>query len=83
MPDPGILEVIRRALAGSLFRGEGYRKVWARLRHAALRTSKERVRRLMRENGPVPTRQDGHDPASRIDANRCFRIRGRYSGISG
>src|SRR5699024_270961 len=25
--------------------------VWARLRHAGLRTSKERVRRLMRENG--------------------------------
>ena len=27
------------------------RKVWARLRHRGLRTSKERVRRLMRENG--------------------------------
>jgi putative transposase len=27
------------------------RKVWARLRHAGLRTSKEGVRRLMRENG--------------------------------
>ena len=35
----------------SPFHGEGYRKVWARLRHAGLRTSKERVRRLMRENG--------------------------------
>ena len=38
-------------LADSPFHGEGYRKVWARLRHAGLRTSKERVRRLMRENG--------------------------------
>ena len=38
-------------LTESPFHGEGYRKVWARLRHAGLRTSKERVRRLMRENG--------------------------------
>ncbi|PJN93480.1 IS3 family transposase, partial [Amaricoccus sp. HAR-UPW-R2A-40] len=46
-----LLEVIRQALVDSPFHGEGYRKVWARLRHAGLRTSKERVRRLMRENG--------------------------------
>jgi putative transposase len=51
MPDAGIVEAIRQTLAGSPFHGEGYRKVWARLRHAGLRTSKERVRRLMRENG--------------------------------
>jgi transposase InsO family protein len=38
-------------LLASPFHGEGYRKVWARLRHAGLRTSKERVRRLMSENG--------------------------------
>ena len=51
MPDAALVEAIRQALAGSPFHGEGYRKVWARLRHAGLRTSKERVRRLMRENG--------------------------------
>jgi putative transposase len=51
MPDAGIAEAIRQTLAGSPFHGEGYRKVWARLRHAGLRRSKERVRRLMRENG--------------------------------
>ncbi len=28
---------------------EGYRKVWARLRACGTRTSKERVRRIMRE----------------------------------
>ena len=33
------------------FRGEGYRKVWARLRHKGIPVSKERVRRLMREHG--------------------------------
>ena len=38
---------------------EGYRKVWARLRHAGLRTSKERVRRLMRENGLAATTRTG------------------------
>jgi putative transposase len=51
MPDSELVEAIRRALGNSPFLGEGYRKVWARLRHAGLRTSKERVRRLMRENG--------------------------------
>ena len=51
MDDAALVEAIRQVLADSLFHGEGYRKVWARLRHAGLRTSKERVRRLMRENG--------------------------------
>ncbi|RME35916.1 MAG: transposase, partial [Gammaproteobacteria bacterium] len=32
------------------FRGEGYRKVWARLRYWGIGVSKERVRRLMREH---------------------------------
>ena len=51
MPDAVLVEAIRGVLLASPFHGEGYRKVWARLRHAGLRTSKERVRRLMRENG--------------------------------
>jgi putative transposase len=51
MPDAALVEAIRQVLIDSPFYGEGYRKVWARLRHAGLRTSKERVRRLMRENG--------------------------------
>jgi len=42
---------IRRVLSASRFHGEGYRKVWVRLRHQGIRTSKERVRRLMREHG--------------------------------
>jgi len=33
------------------FYGEGYRKVWARLRMKGVHTSKERVRRLMRDHG--------------------------------
>ena len=51
MPDTALVEAIRAVLIASPFHGEGYRKVWARLRHQGLRTSKERVRRLMRENG--------------------------------
>jgi transposase InsO family protein len=51
---------IRRILAASPFPGEGYRKVWARLRHGGLRTSPRRVLRLMRAHHLLaPTRQ-GH-----------------------
>ena len=53
--DPGddatLLRHIRQAIAESRFTGEGYRKIWARLRFAGIRTSPGRVRRLMRENG--------------------------------
>ncbi len=56
MPDAALVEAIRRMLTDSPFQDEEGpagrdRKVWARLRHQGLRTSKERVRRLMRENG--------------------------------
>jgi transposase InsO family protein len=51
MPDAALVDEIRTVLTNSPFHGEGYRKVWARLRHKGVRTSKERVRRLMRENG--------------------------------
>ena len=59
MPDAALVEAIRRVLADSPFHGEGYRKVWARLRLAGLRTSKERVRRLMRESGLQATARIG------------------------
>jgi transposase InsO family protein len=51
---------IRRALAESPFHGEGYRKVWARLRHAGIRTAAERVRRLMREHHLQAPRRGGN-----------------------
>ena len=65
MPDAGLVEAIRQALTDSPFHGEGYRKVWARLRHQGLRTSKERMRRLMRENGLQAT--------TRMGSPRCPR----------
>src|SRR5262249_5589544 len=48
--DEELVGHIRRILTESPFHGEGYRKVWARLRHQGIRTSRERVRRLMREH---------------------------------
>ncbi len=57
MPDAALLEAIRGVLAAGPFHGEGHRKVWARLRHAGLRTSRRRVLRPMREHDlPAPTR---------------------------
>jgi putative transposase len=51
MPDAALVEAIRAVLAASPFHGEGHRKVWARRRHAGVRTSKRRVLRLTREHG--------------------------------
>jgi len=51
MPDAALLDAIRGVLAASPFHGEGHRKVWARLRHAGVRTSKRRVLRLMGAHG--------------------------------
>jgi putative transposase len=51
MADAALAEAIRAVLAASPFHGEGHRKVWARLRHAGVRTSKRRVLRLMRVHG--------------------------------
>lgn len=48
--DSELLAAVRSVLDEAVFTGEGYRKVWARLRHKDIRTSKERVNRLMREN---------------------------------
>ncbi len=55
--DAELTERIREVLAASPFVGEGYRKVWARLRLAKIRAGKPRVLRLMREaNLLAPTR---------------------------
>lgn len=55
--DQELVEHIRAVLAASVFLGEGYRKVWAKLRHRGIRTSRARVLRLMREHGlRAPTR---------------------------
>ena len=56
LPDEALVEAIRELLAAGQFHGEGYRKVWARLRFAGVRTAKRRVLRLMRQHDPAGAR---------------------------
>jgi putative transposase len=51
MSDGDLVDAIRAMIGTGGFSGEGYRKVWARLRFAGVRTSRRRVLRLMREHG--------------------------------
>lgn len=55
--DAELAEHIRSVLTGSPFHGEGYRKVWARLRSKGIRTSMRRVLRLMREHDLLAPRR--------------------------
>ena len=59
-PDAVLVGHIRRVLQTSPFHGEGYRKAWAKLRVAGIRTSKERVRRFMREHDLQAPHRVGH-----------------------
>ena len=66
-PDAELADHIRRLIEESGFHGEGYRKLWARLRVAGVRASPRRVRRVMGEQGllaphrAVQTRTKIHD----------------------
>jgi putative transposase len=51
MSDSDLVVAIRAVIGAGGFHGEGYRKIWARLRFAGVRTSRRRVLRLMREHG--------------------------------
>ena len=57
-PDEVLVVHIRRVLEASPFHGEGYRKVWAKLRVEGIRTSKERVT-------PIDARAPPPGPAPR------------------
>ena len=59
--DADLLAAIREVIEGSVFTGEGYRKVWARLRFGGLRTAARRVRRIMKGHGLLAP----HRPAPR------------------
>jgi HTH-like domain len=77
MRDSALVVVIRELLGASGFHGEGYRKIWARLRVAGIRTSRRRVLRLMREHGLLahqrlgaargPRSHDGTISTERVD----------------
>ena len=64
MRDDALVEAIRRLLEDSPFHGEGYRKLWARLRFAGIRTRRRRVLRLAREHGLLAHQRPGrrHGP---------------------
>ena len=64
--DAELVQHIKTILAESPFHGEGYRKVWARLRYAGIRTSKRRVLRLMRENQLLAPHRRGSSPGPRV-----------------
>ena len=59
MSDTELAVRIRALRADSPFHGEGYRKVWARLRHAGVRTSPRRVLRVMREHSLLAHQRAG------------------------
>ena len=65
MADQDLVRAIRRLLTDSPFHGEGYRKLWARLRFQGLRTSRRRVLRLMREHGLLAHQRAGRPRGSR------------------
>jgi transposase InsO family protein len=65
LPDEDLVQEIRQIIEASAFHGEGYRKVWARLRHKGVRAWKDRVLRVMRENQLLsPSRQPVMKPGN-------------------
>jgi len=64
--DVELVEKIKTILAQTPFHGEGYRKVWARLRYAGIRTSKRRVLRLMREHQLLAPQRRGSSPGPKV-----------------
>ena len=76
MSDAALVEAIRGLLASRPFHGEGYRKIWARLRFAGIRTSKHRVLRLMREHDLLAPGRVGrpHGPKAHDGTIRTERV---------
>jgi putative transposase len=64
--DHDLVVHIKATLTDSPFHGEGYRKAWARLRYAGIRTSKRRVLRLMREHQLLAPQRRGRRPGPRV-----------------
>lgn len=65
MTDSALVTAIKRLLQISPFHGEGYRKVWARLRFEGIRSSRRRVLRLMREHGLLAHQRVGKPRGSK------------------
>jgi len=65
--DAELADHIRQQIAASRLHGEGYRKLWARLRFAGVRASPRRVRRVMRTNGLLAPHRVGRTEAKPHD----------------
>ena len=65
--DAELADHIRQQIAASRLHGEGYRKLWARLRFAGVRASPRRVRRVMRANGLLAPHRVGRTEAKPHD----------------
>jgi putative transposase len=74
-PDAELAGHIRAQILASRLHGEGYRKLWARLRHAGIRTSARRVRRLMGRHGLLAPHRVGR-PAERAHDGTITAERG-------
>lgn len=76
--DAELLRHIEAVIAASPFSGEGYRKVWARLRAKGVRTAARRVRRVMNENNLLapqrPVQRDAHPHAGTIVTDRVDEV---------
>jgi putative transposase len=76
LPDDALVDAIQELLAQGPFHGEGYRKIWARLRFAGIRTSKRRVLRLTRQHGLLAPGRVGrpHGPKAHDGTIRTERV---------
>jgi putative transposase len=76
MADDQLVDAIQGLLAQGPFHGEGYRKIWARLRFAGIRTSKRRVLRLTAKHGLQAPGRVGrrHGPKAHDGTIRTERI---------
>jgi Transposase and inactivated derivatives len=74
--DDELLDHIADCIQSSPFTGEGYRKVWARLRFDGIRTSPRRTLRLMRENNLLAVRNPGrpHGPKAHDGTIKTERV---------
>ena len=70
LSDEALVEAIREVLKESEFMGEGHRKVTFRLRAKGIRVGKNRVLRLMREDGLLVPVRKGHPRGDRSHNGR-------------
>ena len=78
--DAALLVHIRAVIDASPFSGEGYRKVWARLRAQDVRTAARRVRRVMKAANLLapqrPVQRDAHPHDGTIVTDRVDEVWG-------